>query len=103
MKEFSKFLTLHQLQNTHLTSLKISKHFAPIYSGITETLSRTYDVIILQFRIFNPSTAKGGRVKITTQSTFLPNTQTTRPATKIPFVTSLNMFSIRNGVSLDFL
>ena len=35
--------------------------------------------------MFNPSTAKGG--KITPQSKFFPITQTTQPAAKIPFVT----------------
>ena len=36
MKEFGKYLALNQLRNTtYLTSLKMSKHFVPIYSGIT--------------------------------------------------------------------
>ena len=37
--------------------------------------------------MFNPSTVKGGGGKITPQITFLPITQTTRPAAKIPSVT----------------
>ena len=59
--------------------------------------------MILQFRIFNSSTAKGGRGKITPQTTFLPITQTTRPAAKIPFVPFPEYVFARNGASLDFL
>ena len=50
----------------------------------------------------NPSMAMDGGVKLP-QSPFLPITQTTRSAAKIPFATFPKYVFARYGASLDFL